>query len=135
MTVTTEPAEVLRDERPSQSGGTQGAGDIDREPMVDLLGSSATELAHRDLHLGRFLAGCNAVGVQAVPVPCQAILAVGSPHQRQMPRTAGAPHLAVRRTSLLLCLVGWSRWCVASPLSRRFLMSVATLSIWPSPDL
>ena len=71
MTLATEPAQVLLDERPSQSLGSQCPRDIDRQPVVQLVGRSVADLTHRHLQLPGLLTGRHPVGVDTVRVPGQ----------------------------------------------------------------
>ena len=53
------------------ASGPHRPGDVDGEPVVQLVGGSTAALAHRHLDSGGLLSGCDPVGGQAVVVPCE----------------------------------------------------------------
>ena len=69
VTRAAEKLKVLQCERPPERLGSHRPGDIDGEPVVQLVGGSTAALAHRHLYAGGLLSGCDAVGGQAVVVP------------------------------------------------------------------
>ena len=69
VTRAAEPVQVLQGERPPERLRSHRPGDIDREPVVELRGRTATALAHRDLDAEWLLSGCDTVGRKAVVVP------------------------------------------------------------------
>ena len=71
VTLTAEKSQVLLGERSPEGVGFERTGHVDRQPVVDLQGSSTTTLTHRHLQLGGSLTRCNAVSVQAVHLPGQ----------------------------------------------------------------
>ena len=72
VTRAAEKLKVLQRERPPERLGSHRPGDVDSEPVVQLVGRPAAALAHRDLlYAGGLLSGCDAIGGQAVVVPCE----------------------------------------------------------------
>ena len=59
-----QPAQVVRRECPEHRGWAEGAGDIYRKAVVDLVGRLLTYLTECALHLAGMLTRCNTVGVQ-----------------------------------------------------------------------